>query len=249
MNIDQMQYNFKLEKNKVDSLANMDFIPVEIDAYINKSIWFFLKSRYKINSSNKGFETNQDRITKLSNLHIKSPELQIGLVPTQVTADGVYKIELKDLAYEYLFLTKAVVHTQKGTCINKKVRVKLHQTDDLDTLYSSPSFKWNIVNAQFGKAESGTATNTEKSALYLYTEENSTIPLIYIDYIKYPNRVFFGGYNHIDGHSTSTDPKINCDIDAAFHDEIVRQAVLFVTEDLGDAQVVQIKNKQIILDN
>ena len=107
MNIDQMQYNFKLEKNKVDSLANMDFIPVEIDAYINKSIWFFLKSRYKINSSNKGFETNQDRITKLSNLHIKSPELQVGLIPTQVTANGIYKVELRDLAYEYLYLTKS----------------------------------------------------------------------------------------------------------------------------------------------
>ena len=249
MNIDQMQYNFKLEKNKVDSLANMDFIPVEIDAYINKSIWFFLKSRYRINKGNKGFETNQDRITKLSNLHIKSPELQVGLIPTQVTANGIYKVELRDLAYEYLYLTKAVVQTQKGSCTKNGVRVKLTQTDDLDTTYSSPSFKWNIVNAQFGKADSGTAVNAEKSALYLYTEDSSTIPMIYIDYIKYPNRVFSGGYNHIDGQSVSADPKINCDIDAGFHDEIVRQAVLFATEDLGDAQGAQIKNKQITLDN
>ena len=90
--------------------------------------------------------------------------------------------------------------------------------------------------------------NEEKSALYLYTEEGSTINKVYIDYIKYPNRVFFGGYDHIDGQSSSTDPKINCDIDAGFHDEIVRQAVLFAIEDLGDVQGTQIKNKQIILD-
>ena len=107
MNIDQMQYNFKLEKNKVDSLALTDFLPVEIDAYLNRSIWLFAKDRHKIDSrSNRGFETNQGRITQLSNLHVKSPELQPTLVPTLIQA-GIYKIELKDLDYEYLFLTKA----------------------------------------------------------------------------------------------------------------------------------------------
>jgi hypothetical protein len=248
MIIDQMHYNFKLEKNKVDSLANMDFIPVEIDAYINKSIWFFLKSRYKVDRSNKGFETDQDRISKLANLHVKSPELQVGLTPL-VISDGVYKTELKDLDFEYLFLTRARVDIEKAACTKDKVRVKLFQTDDLNTLYSSPDFTWSIVNAQFGKVASGTTINTEKSAIYLYTEEGSTINKIYIDYIKYPNRVFFGGYDHIDGQSISTDPKINCDIDAGFHDEIVRQAVLFAAEDLGDVKEVQIKSKQIILDN
>lgn len=248
MVIDQLHHEFKLEKNKVDSLASMDYLPVEIDAYLNKSIWFFLKSRYKINQSNRGFETNQDRITQLSNLHIKSPELQPGIVPTLVT-NGTYKIELKDLDYEYLFLTKANCDIKKADCIKNGVRIKLTQTDDNNTLYSSPNFNWKIVNGQFGKTDSGTATNVEKSALYIYTEEGSEITTIYIDYIKYPNRVFFGGYDHIDGQSVSTDPKINCDIDAGFHDEIVRQAVLFAVEDLGDVQGTQIKNKQVSLDN
>jgi hypothetical protein len=248
MVIDQLHHEFKLEKNKVDSLASMDYLPVEIDAYLNKSIWFFLKSRYKINQSNRGFETNQDRITQLSNLHIKSPELQPGIVPTLVT-NGTYKIELKDLDYEYLFLTKANCNIKKADCIKNGVRIKLTQTDDNNTLYSSPNFNWKIVNGQFGKTDSGTATNVEKSALYIYTEEGSEITTIYIDYIKYPNRVFFGGYDHIDGQSVSTDPKINCDIDAGFHDEIVRQAVLFAVEDLGDVQGTQIKNKQVSLDN
>ena len=248
MVIDQLHHEFKLEKNKVDSLASMDYLPVEIDAYLNKSIWFFLKSRYKINQSNRGFETNQDRITQLSNLHIKSPELQPGIVPTLVT-NGTYKIELKDLDYEYLFLTKANCDIKKADCIKNGVRIKLTQTDDNNTLYSSPNFNWKIVNGQFGKTDSGTATNVEKSALYIYTEEGSEITTIYIEYIKYPNRVFFGGYDHIDGQSVSTDPKINCDIDAGFHDEIVRQAVLFAVEDLGDVQGTQIKNKQVSLDN
>jgi len=246
MNIDQMHYNFELEKNKIASLANSNFIPVEKDEYLNKSIWYFLKSRYNIDGNNKGFETNQDRITKLSNLHIKSPELQSGLVPTLI--NGINKIELKDLKFEYLFLTKASVDIKKSNCTKNRVRVKLTQTDDLNLLYSSPSFDWNIVNGQFGKVESGTTLNAEKSALYLYTEDGSTIDKVYIDYIKYPNRVFFGGYDHIDGQSNSTDPKINCDIDAGFHDEIVRQAVLFAIEDLGDVQGVQIKQKQINLD-
>lgn len=247
MNIDQMHYNFELEKNKVASLANANFLPVEKDEYLNKSIWRVLKGNYNIDKSNKGFETNQDRISKLSNLHIKSPELQIGLTPA--LANGVYRIELKDLTYEYLFLTKASVDIKKNTCTKSGVRIKLHQTDDLNTTYSSPSFNWSIVNGQFGKVESGTTLNAEKSALYLYTEDGSTIENVYIDYIKYPNRVFFGGYDHIDGQSSSTDPKISCDIDAGFHDEIVRQAVEFAIEDLGDVQGAQLKRKQINLDN
>jgi len=38
MNIDQMHYNFELEKNKIASLANSNFVPVEKDEYLNKSI-------------------------------------------------------------------------------------------------------------------------------------------------------------------------------------------------------------------
>ena len=34
-----------------------------------------------------------------------------------------------------------------------------------------------------------------------------------------------------------------------FNDEIVRQAVLFAAEDLGDVKGIQIKNKQVNLDN
>ena len=215
MIIDQMHHEFKLEKNKIDSLANMDFTPVEIDSYINKSALFFAKNRARPNKSNRGFETDQDRITQLSNLHIKSPELQSGLVPTLVS-NGIYKIELKDLAYEYLYLTKAKVDINTTDCTKTGVRVKLQQTDDDNTLYSSPSFNWGVVNGQFGKTDSGTVINVEKSALYLYTEADSEISSVYIDYLKYPNRVFYSGYDHIDGQSISTDPKINCDIDAAF---------------------------------
>ena len=46
-----------------------------------------------------------------------------------------------------------------------------------------------------------------------------------ISYIKYPNRVFIGGYDHIDKQSTLTDPQIQFDIDEAFHEKIVRIAV------------------------
>ena len=245
MNINQMHHEFELEANKIASLANMNFIPVEKDAYINKGIWFFLKDRYGIDlNTGKGFETNQDRISQLSNLHIKSPELQTPLNPTLIS-NGIYKVELKDLDFEYLFLTKATADIKKATCFKYNVRIKLKQTDDTNTIFSNPDFKWNIVNAQFGKTNSGTTINNEKSALYVYTEPGTTVENVYIDYIKYPNRVFFGGYNHIDGQSTSTDPKINCDIDSAFHDEIIRIAVDFAREDVGDIQTSQLRKHTI----
>lgn len=69
-----------------------------------------------------------------------------------------------------------------------------------------------------------------------------------ISYIKFPNRVFIGGYNHIDKHSPSNSPQVHCDLDDSFHDEIVRLAVGLAQEDLQDQLGVQISNKKILDD-
>ena len=64
----------------------------------------------------------------------------------------------------------------------------------------------------------------------------------YFSYIKYPNRVFYGGYDHIDKLSASVSEPVHCDIDEAFHDEIVRIAVNLAQGDVQDTQGLQITN-------
>lgn len=66
-----------------------------------------------------------------------------------------------------------------------------------------------------------------------------------ISYIKYPNRVFYGGYDHIDKQSVNTSEPIHCDLDEAFHDEIIRIAVHLAQGDVGDTTALQITQQRI----
>ena len=79
--------------------------------------------------------------------------------------------------------------------------------------------------------------NDQLQSLYLDTTDMYGVSQFdvvnaYISYIKYPNRVFIGGYNHIDKHSTSTSLPIHCDIDEGFHQDIVEIAVKLASRDI-----------------
>jgi hypothetical protein len=71
---------------------------------------------------------------------------------------------------------------------------------------------------------------------------------VLVNYIKRPNRVFIGGYNHIDKHSTSLSEPIHCDLDDAFHDEIIKIAVNLASQDIQDQFGVQINGKKVLDD-
>ena len=113
MRIDQMHYNFELELDRVASNDRPDFMPWEIDEYLNKGISTFVKTRYSVSNKLKvGFETNQKRIDELSSLHIKSPELQPPIVPIDL-GNGRYEVRLNNLGdningqyFRYLFEKK-----------------------------------------------------------------------------------------------------------------------------------------------
>lgn len=282
MRIDQMHYNFELELDRVASNDRPDFMPWEIDEYLNKAIWKFVKTRYGISQQKFGFETNQKRIDELASLHIKSPEVQPPVVPISL-GNGRWEVRLSSLGnningqyFRYLFLTAAEVVIRKGKC-TKKIRHTQWQIDDRKLSLSEPSWKWNRIIANFGRStfitiptdnpnildrqfdtadlviNDGLASekfnNDELRSLFFDTTthdgiEQFTLDSVCINYIKYPNRVFFGGYNHLDKHSTDTSDPIHCDIDESFHPEIVRLAVEYAQQDIQDQFGVQISAKK-----
>jgi hypothetical protein len=282
MRIDQMHYNFELELDRVASNDRPDFMPWEIDEYLNKAIWKFVKTRYGINQNKFGFETNQKRIDELSSLHIKSPELQPAVTPINL-GNGRWEVRLNSLGnningqfFRYLFLTAAEVVIKKGDC-TKKIRHTQWQMDDRKTMFSESSWKWNRILANFGRStfittpdnnpnnldrpyatsdlivNDGLITekfnNDELRSLYFDAtnyegEEQFILESVYINYIKYPNRVFFGGYDHIDKHSINTNDPVHCDIDESFHPEIVRLAVDYAQQDIQDQFGVQLSAKK-----
>jgi hypothetical protein len=259
MRIDQMHYNFELGIDRVASNDRPDFMPWEIDEFLNSAIMEFLKSRYNFNQERRGFEVDQYRISELSNLHIKSPELQPAVTPVNL-GNGLYEVRLDSLGnningqfFRYLFLTKAIITIRKGDC-DKKITLNLHQTDDLKTVFNQPDWNWGQIHGMFGKSTVTTipvpvpAPNTDSpdftidllpttrfnndqlQSLYLDTTDvdgtqQYQVVNACISYIKYPNRVFVGGYDHIDLHSDSSSDPIHCDLDEAFHKDIVDIAV------------------------
>ena len=273
-----MHYQFKLLWDRVDSNDRPDLMPWELDEFLNIAILNFLYSRYSINNPVKlGFETNQNRIDQLAALHIKSPELQPGLVPLNL-GNGRYEIALDDLGdningqyFRYLFLTKGIIKIKKDNCI-KSITLDLVQSDDSKTKYTEPSWKWNRIMGNFGKSTYPTTpivsdivgdkmdftmnlidayntvnevyNNNRVKSLFLDTTDkkgNSQYEVVEacLSYIKYPNRVFIGGYDHVDKHSSQNTEPIHCDLDEAFHGDIVKLAVELAKGYYGDNESLQ----------
>jgi hypothetical protein len=270
MLIDEMHYTFNLTLDRIASQDKPDFEAHEIDSYINRAIWVYLKDRYGIHPENikRGFETDQIRISQLSSLHIKSPHVQPAITPNLI-ADGIYEVNLNDLGndingqyFRYLFLTDGTVKASKDNC-DKYIKLNAYQVDDIKTRYSESSWLWRRVQYNFGKSnfiqrfdssstdpndpdtnmlliDSNSRNNNDQlSSLYLdtrdkYGEPQFEIKEVLLSYIKYPNRVFFGGYDHIDGLSQADSPKIHCDLDSIMCADVVEIAARLANRDILD---------------
>lgn len=179
--------------------------------------------------------------------------------------------------FRYLFLTNGYIKARKGNC-ETYIDITQWQSDDDVTIYTDSSWTWRRVTANFGKStynhpvidqnvvrdDSNDTTalldvnnrysNDKSMSLYFntltkYFEEEFEVLEVYLSYIKYPNRVFIGGYDHIDTLSRSDSPQIHCDIDDGFHDEIVRIAARLALGDIQDQLGLQIGLQKTLEDS
>lgn len=270
MLIDQMHYNFLLQKQRTDSEDRRDYEPYEIDEYLNLAIFLFCKSRFGFDPNKRGFETDTVRISQLANLHVKSPNVQPGITPV-IIQPGLYEINLNTLGnniqnqyFRYMFLTEGYVDAHFNNCTKCINLIPLPSSQLLDT-YSEANWLWRRVNYSFGKSTyqhdhirdfnmdpvlspdttldlvnnfTRKFTNDELTSMYIDTRDKNKVPQfeiskVYLSYLKYPNRVFIGGYDHVDGLSTTSTKPIHCDIDEIFHDDIIRIAVRLSEKDLN----------------
>lgn len=287
MKVNELHRQFRVLSQTSDSLKKSSFEPYEIDEYLNKGIIQFVKDNYSFSyTNNKGFEANQSRISKLSSLLVKAPELQSAIKPIHL-GNGLYELNLNELGknitgnndyYRYMYYIEGYANCSK-LCNNKliKRRFKLYipKHDTLDTHYSKSSWYWGKVNTSFGKSRIKTFesldtefnNNDTLSNLYINKRySNDSLSSIFIDtknldgkiefdvdsleitYIKYPNSVYYGGYQHIDNRNIDINSQIECDIDDIFHSEIIRYAVVEAANDVTNIANIQIRNSQIIND-
>lgn len=238
MTIRESHYQFKLNKDRIDSLAKQDFNSAEIDWLINEATNVFVKQRFNGLSNNKraGFENTQKRIDDLSTLVVKYPN-QPALTPTLL--DGVYEIDLADLAYTYLFYISGSVDITKDGCTNSTY-LKFVQHDDykvsLRDPFNSPSLEFIPFN--FGRSSTGL-----NSSIYIYPGDY-TLDNVKIEYLRHPNKASLGNYTYIDG---ITYPVTDIDLPEHTHSEVIDIACQIAAMNIESPEYIQLKNSKVFI--
>lgn len=199
----EQHYDYKLKIDKIDTLDVDNMLPAEIDWILNEAQEILIKQRYGGNNSKKlGFEESQKRTDDLKTLVIKSPTTtQPGLVPVQSVGNKL-EIKLSDLAFDYMFLLRGFAKATKEGCPSKLVKLVQQQHDDFNELqisgdpFHTPSYDWGEIPILFGRTDT---VQDDKGSIYLYIDPEFEVDEVYLEYIKWPNRISVGGYNYIDG--------------------------------------------------
>lgn len=243
--IKQLHYEFKQEIDKVDTLSMPDFLPHQVDIYLNKGIRSWFKDQYDRFGDGRGFETSEKQIEKLADFHVLSPQLQEPIIPIALD-NGLYEVNLGDLKYELAYITKIVVSIAKDGCETENRRAIFYRTNDISNFYKKSSWKWKMVYYTVGKSNSSGAnfTNTNKS-IYIDTANEFEVSSVYISYLRWPVEVYYGGYNHINEQASyqSPNPPIDSDVDYFYKDNIITYAVEQAKIDMGDPAWQLSRNK------
>ena len=235
MTVEEMQYDFKIKFNKLDSNDYRDFQVPEIDWLLNEAQEVFLKQRYGINNTTqKGFEGSQKRIDDLRNLVMKN----ISLSPvTQVVLDPVSYAGT--LPPDYIFAIRVQAVVTKTSCGDKTLVCKPIQHDDLsncllDPNYN-PSYEWGEMPVVYGTLSDSLA---DANRIFGYTDGSFTVTSFILDYLREPKRIAFPGgvpgnvYNLPNGLPVGL-PNQNCELPEHTHREIVDIATLIAAGDIN----------------
>lgn len=244
MTIQECHYQFKLGMDRIDTQGAEDFNVLEIDWLLNEAQVMFLQKRYSAdkNTKRRGFENTQVRIDDLSTLVIKYP-IQVPL-PALLLDAGVYEADLNLLAYPYMHLVSAYTILNLGNDCFKTVNLRFVQHDDyresLKDPFNEPSIEWIPYN--FGRATS----DGKAPSMYIYGGKlpSTAISNVYIEYIKQPRKISFGGYTYIDG---IVYPPTNLEFPEHTHQEIVDIALQIAAMNIESPEYIQLKSQKAFL--
>jgi len=220
MNINEIHYRIKMRGNKLDSNYMKNIPPAQLDVLINDTTSDYIEMFYtgnNIQGYDVGFEVGEQRIDMLSSLVVKNPDQGV-LTPSNYDSTlKVYEFKFSGLKYPYRHFVRAYIFSDCGTI--SIVPTNLTQHDDLSSVLTDktrkPSKLWKRIVATIGK--DSLSSSFQDSSLYVYTGGEFTITGIYIEYVKQPEVVYFGGYNSLDGLYTTGDPQVDSDIPVTYH--------------------------------
>lgn len=233
MTVNEMILQFKLASDNLDSSVIPDLSEEVILYYLNEAQERFIKTRYSSNNLYKlGFEEIDKRTQDLNNI---KDSYYVDFTTTKES--NLFKLVLNtlfdDLALtinsnaKFMFYIRGRVYTIKNGCDSKLVRIKEHQTGDLDDVEQDP-FNKSIYTEPVGYFEAGN--------LYVKTDGSFTIGKGLITCIRRPKLI-----NSILALGTISD----CELAEHTHKEIVAMAVQLAVGDVKPEKL-EVKNLQAI---
>ena len=243
----ELHFDFDFKLDKLATLTKPDINVGEKDWLLNEAQSLLIKRYYMGNNSSfTAFETVQKRNDDLSSLVVKYPDQPL-ILPTLIVDSGVYELDLNTLKYPYMFFVRGTVTTIKksnSSCVTE-ASMKLISHDDINSALKDPFNNTDSTEVlfNFGRSSSASTANHSRSSIYLYPGIYS-LGGIKIEYIKYPQKINYGGYAYIDG---VTYPIQQCELPIHVHSEIVDLAVQIASGIIESPEYMQLKAQKVFM--
>ena len=237
MTIQELHHEFYLLSNKIGGNERRSFSVSEIDWLLNKA------QRVLINQYVDLFELNQKLIHNLGALHIKFP-LQTAIparntLNTFTSSQGtfnVYEAYIPKLALPYYSYTKLAATITKNGC-NYRAIGRYTDNDDFEEAIDSSfhvsekNFLFNVGRSTSDASNTPIVEDAKKLSFYIYTPYTITNGELFVEYIKEPKPMNYGGYLYLDNSLTV---RQECELPTKLHNKLVDVAIALAFNTMND---------------
>jgi len=218
MTVSEMHTAFRLHLDKSSSLVgNPDFLPEEIDFWLNESQDRFIKQRmFGNNYRREKFEQSQKRIDDLRNLLILTTGISLNVSGLGINIRE-YNLPVTDATSPYMFYVSSVVYDTNGNSLQVKDTVEqINLRDYIKDSINNPYIRRPLVTFYGDKIA------------FVYGDE--FVPVTFdMKYIKRPKKLVLG--------TPGTYETNTCELAIHTHPEIVILAVDLVVENIESPRV------------
>ena len=146
----------------------------------------------------------------------------------------------KDGKKNYMFYVDSYALADKGNCKDRVIYIDhdLSKHADVTTLLGNNQYKPSFEYQE-------TFDTISDNRLSVYSDDSFTYTKVYISYLRYPVKVDYIGYTHLDGLASTT---VDSEMPEFLEDEILNYAIQDVAMSIGDKDNVDYAQLRIKTD-
>jgi len=236
--VTELLYKLDMRLNKLSS-NDFQSIPLEnkVLALNEGQIKLVKKKLDPNNTLGIGLDGFKKRYEDVQNLAV--PFEKMGVQKTDETHTS-YQADINTLKYEYFIPLEMYAECSRGNCTNRTIYIeRVIRHGDLFTMMANNHFVPSFLYQE-------TMAIISSNNIIVYSNDPAgdfVVDNIYLNYLRYPQKIDFEGYIHFDGTPSSTQ---DCELVEYLADELLDLTVLELAMDTGNIPVVQydqIRNK------